>query len=464
MINEKVDGILKRQREFFDSSNTLSIEQRITWLKLLQESIKKNEENLLIALKQDLGRQANVSYVFELKLVYEELKKFIHHLKHWAKDSWVKPMFLLFHKKARISHQPHGQIYLIVPFNFPVLLGLQPLVGAIGAGNVILFKPSKLTPSVNKVLKTILSALPNDLVYFLDETLSRDEVTKLNKYPWDFVFFTGSLSTAAKIYSEQYDRFIPAVFELGGKSPMVIDETADLTLAARKLLTTKLINSGQICVAVDYLIIKKEIEENFKKILVQVYEKDFSNNQFYNGNLITKEKSDEVNDWIDHENEQNFLIKKYHNVKGYQELKFAFIKYDDVNNKNYLQNELFSPISYYLTYENKEDIVKIVKQHNYPLVFYCFSKNNDLINYLKYHTQSGAFVVNDTLLHVFHSNLPFGGIKSSGLGRYHGKYSFESFSINKPFMRSKWYGDAKVFDPEQLFDDNNWLARWIKKH
>lgn len=464
MINTKIDEALEKQRKFFDDSKTLDVKQRITWLKTLQKSLYDNEEEILNALRQDLGRNPNVSYIFELKSVYLELKKFIRHLKHWTKETHVKPMLLLFHKKARIVHQPHGQVYLIVPFNFPVLLGLEPLVGALGAGNVVFYKPSKLTPSVNKIIKKVLSVFPEELVYFCDDSLSTAELGELNEYAWDFIFFTGSGSTAAKIYGEQFKRFIPAVFELGGKSPMVIDETADLELSAKKFLATKLINSGQICVAVDYIIIQKNIAEKFNQVLTDIYNKHFSNNQYYNGNLITKEKATEVEKWISGEDPTKFIIKKDHNIKGYNELKFAFISYDDVKNKQYLQQELFSPISYYLTYETKQDVVNIIKKYNYPLVMYCFSKNQNFINYLKYHTQSGAFVVNDTLVHVFDTNLPFGGIKSSGLGKYHGKYSFQAFSINKSVISSKWYGDSKIFDQEQIYDEKTWLGRWARKH
>ena len=463
MNNINIQNKLQSQRKFFDEYKTYDINQRIVWLKTLKQSLINHEQELLVALKQDLGRDETVGYMSEVKLVYHELNNFIKHIKKWSKDTYVKPILLMFHKKARIAHIPHGQIYEIVPFNFPILLSLQPLTAAIACGNVVTLKMSNLTIHVNEVIQKIVSVLPNDLVYYLDEKLENIDYEDLNQYPWDFIFFTGGIDTAKKIYSQQYFRFIPTVFELGGKSPMIIDDTINLKFAATKYLTTKLINSGQICVAADYLIIKKDVVQEFTKILKEVYETNFKNKRFYNGNLISKTKVDEVNSWLNKQNKNDFIIYDMHNVKGYDELKFCFIDYKNVCDKQYLDHELFCPIGYYYTYSETSDILDIIKLHPFPLAFYCFSKNKTLINFLKYHTQSGAFIVNDTLVHVFQSNLPFGGIKSSGLGQYHGKKSFLTFSINKPCLESKWYGD-KLIDENRLFDKNYWLTKIIRKH
>ena len=322
---------------------------------------------------------------------------------------------------------------------------------------------SNLTINVNKVIQKIISVLPKDLVYYIDEELDAIDYEDLNQYPWDFIFFTGGIDTARKIYSQQYFRFIPTVFELGGKSPMIIDDTIDLKFAATKYLTNKLINSSQICVAADYLIIKDNVIEVFKKTLKGVYETSFKNKTFYSGNIINKNKAEEVNIWLNKQNKNDFIIYDMHNVKGYDELKFCFIDYKNVIDKTYLDHELVCPIGYFYTYNNLSNILDIIKLHPYSLAFYCFSKDLKLINFLKYHTQSGAFIVNDTLVHVFQSNLPFGGIKSSGLGQYHGKKSFLTFSINKPCLESKWYGD-KIVDENKLFDKNYWLTKMIKKH
>ena len=463
MKNLNIQSRLQAQRKYFDKYQTYDINQRIQWLKALKKSLINHEQELLEALKKDLGRDETVGYMTEVKLVYHELNNFIKHIKKWSKDTYVKPILLMFHKKARIAHLPHGQVYEVVPFNFPILLSLQPLTAAIACGNVVALKMSNLTINVNQVIQKIMNVLPKDLVYYIDEELDAIDYEDLNEYPWDFIFFTGGIDTARKIYSQQYFRFIPTVFELGGKSPMIIDDTIDLKFAATKYLTTKLINSGQICVAADYLIIKDNVIEAFKKTLKEVYETSFKNKTFYNGNIITKKKAEEVNDWLNKQNKDNFTIYDMHNVKGYDELKFCFIDYQNVNDKIYLDHELFSPIGYFYTYNNLSDILNILKLHPYSLAFYCFSKDLNLINFLKYHTQSGAFIVNDTLVHVFQSNLPFGGIKSSGLGQYHGKKSFLTFSINKPCLESKWYGD-KLIDENKLFNKDYWLTKMIKKH
>ena len=451
---------LALHQKFFLSQTTFDVKQRINWLKTFKNAIKQHQDELLAALKQDLNRSIAIGFLTEVQIVYHELDTFIKHLKCWSKDSYVPPILLLFHKKARIIHSPHGIVYLIVPFNFPILLSLQPLVASIGCGNVTVVKMPTLTPNVNKVVQKILSYLPNELVSVLPNNLTQDDRHDLNYYPWDFIFFTGSKNTAAKIYACQYNRFIPTVFELGGKSPMIVDDTCDLKLAVHKYLNTKLINAGQICVAADYLILKENIVQEFTNLLVNIYHKEYQNSNIYTGKLISQNKIDEVQHWIDKQNQQDFILLNYQTVDNLKQLQFCFIPYSKCQDKQYLENELFSPIGYYYTYHDIGDLTKIVKSHDNPLVLYCFSKDKSLINFCKHYFASGAMVVNDTLVHVFHGNLPFGGVKDSGLGKYHGKYSFLTFSHNEPYLYSKWYGD-KIIDENKLFDENFFLTKHL---
>ncbi len=459
MINQELAKILKDQRDFFDSFQTFDINKRKNWLNLLKNNLIKYEDELLKALNSDLGRDEAVGFMTELQIVYHELHLFYKNIKKWSKDTKVKSSLLMFHKKAKIVHNPHGQVYLIVPFNFPILLSLQPLVASIACGNVTFLKMSNMTPNVNQVLKKILAILPKEVVYFLDEQISSEDRDELNKYPWDFIFFTGSKQTASKIYASQYHNFIPSVFELGGKSPMVIDDTINLELACKKYLNTKLINAGQICVAADYLIIKKNVEKDFVNTLQKIYNSDFAKASYFTGNLISEQKAIEVNNWL--EKQDKLIINDHKNVKGYDEVRFAFINYLDAKDTSYLDNELFAPIGYYHTYSDNEEIINIVKKHNFPLAFYCFSNDQNLINYLKTYTQSGAFVVNDTLIHVAHPNLPFGGIKNSGLGKYHAKQSFETFSVNKAYLNNNCLN--KLVNENKFFEKNYWIFKKIRK-
>lgn len=451
---------LALHQKFFASQSTFDLNQRLRWLRTFKQAIQENQAELLKALQQDLNRSLAIGFLTEVEIVYHELDTFIKHLKHWSKDSYVPPILLLFHKKARIIHSPHGIVYLIVPFNFPILLSLQPLVGSIGCGNVTVVKMPTLTPNVNKVIRKILSYLPPELVSVLPDNLTGDDRHDLNYYPWDFIFFTGSKTTAAKIYSCQYHRFIPTVFELGGKSPMIVDDTCDLKLAVKKYLNTKLINAGQICVAADYLILKENIVNQFTKLLVEIYHQEYENSSIYTGKLISQKKIDEVQQWIDKQHQQDFILLTYHTVNNQKQLQFCFIPFAKCEDKSYLDSELFSPIGYYQTYHDFNDLSKIVKTHDNPLVLYCFSKDQNLINFCKHYFASGAMVVNDTLIHVFHANLPFGGVKDSGLGKYHGKASFLTFSHNEPYLYSKWYGD-KIIDENKLFDENFFITKHL---
>lgn len=430
MNKELVNGV-EKLRTNFNNGDILSISKRICVLREFLAVLQKNEGRILDALTYDIGKGDFEGYLSELSLVYNEATSFIKHLHKWtkAKKSWA---LVQGPGKFVLEYRPYGIVLIIVPFNYPILLSLIPLIGAIAAGNMVVLRFSKDTPCVATCVAQLIEqcSLREQVL-----TLPYDDTSKqlISTTKFDYIFFTGSSSVGRMMAAKAAQDLIPITMELGGKSPCIVDERIDLNKAAKRILFGKLMNAGQSCVAPDYLIVNKAVVEEFLLCLKQ--QKD----------LMIDELSDQ--EWPKIINERSFIrLKSYFNhaqiVFGgkYQQknlkMQLSVIIPDSWDHPA-LKEEIFGPILPVLTYNNNEELASILKLNPDPLALYVFSDNTSFIADVVEGGRYGGVCINDTMLHMTSNKYPFGGVGNSGFGRYHGMESLKTFSYQRVILTKK---------------------------
>ena len=416
-LREKIN----KQREYFSTGETKDINFRIEKLKKLRDVLKSEEEKIFEALKKDLMKSSFESYVTEVAMVYDEINMHIKNIKKWSKKRRVKTPLVQFPAKSFIQLEPYGVVLIIGPFNYPFMLTMDPLIGAIAAGNTAVIKPSESAPETSKILKEILEKVFDEkYVLHVNPERGKEVVEELLKEKFDYIFFTGS-ATVGKIVMKAASQYLtPVTLELGGKSPCIIDKDCKLELAARRIVWGKLLNSGQTCVAPDYLYVHKDIAEDYSKM---VNEREFNRVLSY----IDKEK---------------LVFGGNYNRKTFQ-IEPTILK-NVTWNDPVMEREIFGPIFPILPFENLDEVIRLVNSKDKPLAIYYFSEDKNKIEKVLNSTSSGGVTINDTLVHVSSSYLPFGGVGNSGMGEYHGKYSFDLFSNKKGVMNRKTFLDLKI--------------------
>ncbi|GAA4281991.1 aldehyde dehydrogenase [Gaetbulibacter aestuarii] len=414
-------------------------------LKKLRTEIINNESNILEALQNDFGKPPFEGYMSEVGLVLSELNLTIKNLKSWAKPERVKSSILTFPSKDYIYKEPYGNVLVIAPWNYPFLLAMEPLIMAIAAGNTVVLKPSELTANTAAILSNIIeNVFPEEVAITVEGGVP--EATALLEKPWNYIFFTGSTGVGKIVAQAAAKHLTPTTLELGGKSPCIVDETADLKLVTRRLVWGKFFNGGQTCIAGDYVIVKatqkvalieavsKEIEIRYGKDPKQ--SKDFPRivNQDHTARLINLLKDQKISYGGQHHLESCYVAP-------------TIVDEPDVNSP-LMSEEIFGPILPVLTYTHENDIYELVSQYGHPLSFYVFSKNKKFIDRLMNTINFGGGVVNDLLVQFGNPKLPFGGIGTSGMGHYHGKFGFDTFSHHKSVMkRGTWLDPSFRYPP-----------------
>lgn len=435
----KILETYNKQKEFFKKGKTLDIEYRLDALRKLKKVIKDNEEEILEALREDLGKSDFEGYTTEVSLVYEEINIALKKLKSWAKNKRVKSPLALFPAKSYIKYEPYGTVLIIGPFNYPFQLNLAPLVGAIAAGNTAIIKPSEYVMATSNIIKKVLEqTFDEEYVAYIDPTRGKEVVEELLEMRFDYIFFTGSI-TVGKIIMKAASKFLtPVTLELGGKSPCIVDSDAKIELAARRIVWGKLINCGQTCVAPDYIYVHKSIKSKFleelKKEIIKQYGENPKNSEDY-GKIVSEREFNRLMSYIEKDNLE---------FGGDCDLEKLYIEPTILNNITWenkvMEAEIFGPIFPVLEFENLDDVIEEVNNREKPLALYYFSNNNEKVDKVLKYTTSGGMVINDTLMHVSTTYLPFGGVGNSGMGKYHGKDSFYTFSNAKAVVnRGTWY-------------------------
>ncbi|EOU1827665.1 aldehyde dehydrogenase [Clostridium perfringens] len=438
-LREKIN----KQREYFSTGETKDINFRIEKLKKLRDVLKSEEEKIFEALKKDLMKSSFESYVTEVAMVYDEINMHIKNIKKWSKKRKVKTPLVQFPAKSFIKLEPYGVVLIIGPFNYPFMLTMDPLIGAIAAGNTAVIKPSESAPETSKILKEILEKVFDEkYVLHINPERGKEVVEELLKEKFDYIFFTGS-ATVGKIVMKAASQYLtPVTLELGGKSPCIIDKDCKLELAARRIVWGKLLNSGQTCVAPDYLYVHKDIEEEFIKKLEEEIKNQFGNNPLESEDYSKMVNEREFNRVLSYIDKEKLVFGGNYNRKTFQ-IEPTILK-NVTWNDPVMEREIFGPIFPILSFENLDEVIRLVNSKDKPLALYYFSEDKNKIEKVINSTSSGGVTINDTLVHVSSSYLPFGGVGNSGMGEYHGKYSFNLFSNKKGVMNRKTFLDLKI--------------------
>ncbi len=438
-LREKIN----KQREYFSTGETKDINFRIEKLKKLRDVLKSEEEKVFEALKKDLMKSSFESYVTEVAMVYDEINMHIKNIKKWSKKRRVKTPLVQFPAKSFIQLEPYGVVLIIGPFNYPFMLTMDPLIGAIAAGNTAVIKPSESAPETSKILKEILEKVFDEkYVLHVNSERGKEVVEELLKEKFDYIFFTGS-ATVGKIVMKAASQYLtPVTLELGGKSPCIIDKDCKLELAARRIVWGKLLNSGQTCVAPDYLYVHKDIEEEFIKKLEEEIKNQFGDNPLESKDYSKMVNEREFNRVLSYIDKEKLVFGGNYNRKTFQ-IEPTILK-NVTWNDPVMEREIFGPIFPILPFENLDEVIRLVNSKDKPLAIYYFSEDKNKIEKVINSTSSGGVTINDTLVHVSSSYLPFGGVGNSGMGEYHGKYSFDLFSNKKGIMNRKTFLDLKI--------------------
>ena len=426
-IHEIVDS----EKHFFRTGVTRGVDFRIDMLKNFRKAIIENDELISAALKADLKKQPFESYMCETGLLLEEINFHIKRLKKWSKTRRVKSGIGQLPGKSYVCPEPYGVVLIMAPWNYPVQLCLMPLVGAISAGNCAVVKPSAYAPESSRVIsKLIESAFPTGFVTAVEG--GRDANKALLDEPFDYIFFTGSVAVGKTVMEAAAKRLTPVTLELGGKSPIIVDETANLPLAARRIAFGKVLNAGQTCVAPDYLMIEKSVEapfiEEYKKALASFFpEGDMSGLV----RIINDKHFERVCNILD--NSGSIAIG------GARDAETRFIEPAVLTevpiDSPAMQQEIFEPVLPVLPYEKLDDCIDFIRSRPKPLALYIFSENKMNQEKVLNSCSFGGGCINDTIIHLASSHMSFGGVGESGMGSYHGKKSFDTFTHYRSVLK-----------------------------
>ena len=417
-------------------NQTTDIKYRKESLKKLLHVITQNEEAIITALYNDFKKPAFEAVLTETNYVIGDLKETIKNINSWAKPKKVWSSLLNFPSSDYIYSEPYGNVLILSPWNYPFQLALCPLVAAVAAGNKVTLKPSELTPHTSAIIAKIISEtfpVKDVVVVTGDATIAADLLRKR----WDYIFFTGSVGVGKIVAKAAAENLTPVTLELGGKSPCIVDETANLELSARRIVWGKIINAGQTCVAPDYILVHHKMKDTFVKFLIQEIEKALGPNPEESADYA---RIINLKNW----QRQLSLLENQKILYGGQStqdsLYLAPTLLDEPKMDSLvMKEEIFGPILPILSYESKDEIDKIISSFDKPLALYLFSQNKYFIDEVLQKYSFGGGCINDTVIHLVNNNLPFGGVGNSGMGAYHGKLSFDIFSHKKSIVkRGTW--------------------------
>ena len=448
MDNGSIDKIYNDQRTFFDKGFTRSVSFRKNQLEKLLEMIITHQKEIFLAIKTDLNKSDNESFLTEVSIVILELKRAINNLKSWCAPKRVKDSFFTFPSKNYILPEPYGLTLIIAPWNYPFQLIFLPLIGAIAAGNCVILKPSPESAYtsilINKLISTTFS---NEYIAVIEGGHDINQYI-LNK-KFDYIFFTGSSSFGTYVATKAASTLTPVTLELGGKSPCIVDKSADLDLAAKRIIWGKLLNCGQTCIAPDYVFVSKEIKDDLiNKFISQIkifYGDNISENPIY-PKIINEASFYRIQNLLKGSGKIVFggesdIEKRYISPTIIDEPMFE----DEI-----MKEEIFGPLLPVISYQNLNEVINYINSKDKPLALYFFGDKENACTVIN-NTSSGSVCINDTIIQITNPNLPFGGVGKSGMGSYHAKRTFDTFSHNKSVMiKSKKFDVSFRYPPFNL--------------
>ncbi|KAL5704412.1 aldehyde dehydrogenase (NAD(+)) [Ranunculus cassubicifolius] len=446
---ESASLLVKDLRESFASGKTKSYEWRVSQLNNILRLVEDKEKEIIEALNKDLAKPQLESFVAEISMTKNSVKGALKELKYWMKPEKVKTKITTFPSSAEIVAEPLGVVLIISAWNYPILLALDPVIGAIAAGNAVVLKPSEVAPASSSLLaRFVADYLDTSSVKVVEGAVS--ETTALLEQKWDKIFYTGNGRVGRIVMAAAAKHLTPVVLELGGKSPCVVDSNVNLTVAARRITYGKwACNNGQACIAPDYIITTK----SFAPTLVEALQRTLE--EFYGKNLLeSKDMSRVVNSYhfdrlsklLDDDKVSGKIV--YGGQRDKTSLRIAPTLLLDVPEDSLImQDEIFGPLLPIITVDNIEECFEVIQSRTKPLAAYLFSNDKTLEKKFVSDISSGGMLINDTIIHLTVSTLPFGGVGESGMGAYHGKFSFEAFSHKKAVLYKSFAGDAPARYP-----------------
>lgn len=453
----ELEELLKVQKDYFNAGNTVGYQARKNALLRLKEEIIKHTDEIYAALRQDLGKTETESYMCEVGLVLSDLRYQLKHLKRNMKIKRVRTPLTQFRSKSYQMPSPYGNTLIISPWNYPILLSLEPLVGAVAAGNTVLLKPSEYSEASGRVLKSIVeNAFPasHAAVVLGDSAVAG----ALLQQEFDYIFFTGGTRIGKIVYEAASRYLTPVTLELGGKSPVIVDETAKISLAAKRIVFGKFINCGQTCVAPDYAVVheskKRELIEALIYWINRLYPNGIENRDY--GKIIHKRHWNRLMSYI---NENKVLYGGKGDISA---LKIEPTLLEADLDDEVMQEEIFGPILPIIGYRDTDELFSVLSRHTHPLALYLFSENKKAVEEITSKVSFGGGCINDTIIHLASNQLPFGGIRESGIGSYHGKKSFESFSHFKSIVSKASWLDLPIRYTPYTRKKTKWIHWFIK--
>uniref|UniRef100_UPI004024DADC aldehyde dehydrogenase n=1 Tax=Roseburia inulinivorans TaxID=360807 RepID=UPI004024DADC len=441
MTEQEIKDILQQQNHFFSSGKTIPAEFRLKQLESLKEAMIRHEADLAAALKEDLGKSRMESYMCEIGLTLSELTWMQKHLRSLMRSKRVSTPAAQFAAKSFRSPSPYGTVLIMSPWNYPVLLTLDPLIDAIAAGNTAVVKPSAYAPCTFDVMKTIIEeCFPKHYVAVVDG--GRAENQALLQQRFDMIFFTGGKTVGREVLRHAAEYLTPVTLELGGKSPCIVDSTAKIRLAAKRIVFGKYLNCGQTCVAPDYILCDKRIRDELITAILAEIEKQFGKEPLKNpnyGKIINEKHFERILGLINGEK----LV--YGGQSEPESLRIAptvlnNITWDDA----VMGEEIFGPLLPILTFDTLDEALDTVESHPHPLALYFFSEDKAAQKKVLDTCRFGGGCINDTIIHLATSDMPFGGVGESGMGSYHGRVGFETFSHYRSIVDKKTWMDLPI--------------------
>ena len=436
-----IESTVAAQRAYFAQGETLDVAFRKDALRRLRETILAHEAQINAALAQDLGKSPSESYMCEVGMTLAELSYTLAHVGRWARRHSVLTPLAQFHARSFTVHNPYGVVLIMSPWNYPFMLTMEPLIGALAAGNCALLKPSAYAPATSAVIREIVSAcFPQEYVAVVEG--GRKENQALLEQRFDYIFFTGGVTVGREVMRKAAEHLTPVSLELGGKSPCIVDATAKLDLAAKRLAFGKLLNCGQTCVAPDYLLIDRRVKDEFIALLKKHITAMAGGDALANAqvvHMISRKHYDRVMGLID-------PAKVVLGGQGDPEtLRIQPTIMDNVTADDaVMQEEIFGPVLPVIAYDSLDEAAQFINSREHPLALYLFSEDKRTQERFLRSVPFGGGCINDTIIHLATSRMGFGGVGHSGMGSYHGKKSFETFSHEKSIVDKSTWMDMPV--------------------
>ena len=445
---ERIPALVATQRTYFRKHETFNVEFRMIALRRLRDAIVRYERELTDALYADLHKSYEEAYLTEISILLGEIDNFLKHLPRWAAPSKKDTPLKLFPSRSAILTEPLGVSLIIAPWNYPVQLLLNPLIGAIAAGCTAVLKPSPYVPHVAEVLERLIKDVFNE-EYVAVVQGHRDVNTALLRERYDVIFFTGSPDLGRVVMRAAAENLTPVILELGGKSPVIVDRTADVALAAKRIAWGKTLNAGQTCIAPDYLLLHRDVKQEFvaayREALIKLHGDDARLSKHY-----VRMVSDRAFERV-----ASYLKEGEAIVGGATNTSERYIEptlLDGVKpDAAILREEIFGPVLPIVEYDNIDDAICYILDREKPLALYVFAEESVARRVIR-HTSSGGACVNDVIMHIANEHLPFGGVGNSGMGRYHGRDSLYSFSHRRSVLTAATWIDMPFrYMPSKLF-------------